>query len=119
MSLCYYVSSKMDLFKNILVVESGINKQDFEKAKRGIEKQLEEIVAGNFEEKDIDDAKRAILQSIKQAKASLSMREQLFIKERLLGRELDEELLSNVSKEAIIAVAKECKYEATYLLEQA
>lgn len=117
MSLCYYVSSKMDLFKNILVVESGINKQDFEKAKMGIGKQLEEVIAGNFDEKDIDDAKRAILQSIKQAKASLPMREQLFVKERLLGRELNEELLGNVSKEAIMAVAKDCKHEAVYLLE--
>ena len=117
MSLCYYVGSKIDLFKNILGVESGINKEDYEKAKMGIEKQLEDMVLGYFDEKDINDAKRAVLQSLKQAKASVSAREQMFIKERLLGEELNEESLQNVSKEAIINVAKDCKLEVVYLME--
>ncbi|WP_461246938.1 M16 family metallopeptidase [Treponema sp. R6D11] len=117
MSLCYYVSSKISLFKNVMVVESGINSSDFEKAKKEILVQLEAVSNGSFDEKDIDDAKRAVLQSLKSGKAGQASREQMFIKDLILGRELDEQALANVGRDAIANVAKGARLEATYLME--
>jgi len=116
-SLCYYVGSKIDLFKNIMIVESGINKEDFMKTKNGILEELEQVKQGNFDEKDVDDAKRAVLQSLKSLKCGLATRELIFVKDKLLGEAIDEEVFMKLTREDIIAVANGIQFEALYLME--
>jgi hypothetical protein len=53
MSLCYYCSSRMLRAKGIMLVQSGIESFNEEKAKTAILDQLEEIKKGNFTEEDL------------------------------------------------------------------
>lgn len=65
MSLCYYCSARMLRAKGIMLVQSGIESFNEEKAKNAILDQLEEIKKGNFTEEDLDASKKALEDAFK------------------------------------------------------
>ena len=65
MSLCYYCASTFIASKNTLMIDSGIEKKNFEKAEKAINEQFEEIKRGNFTDDEINNAVLSILNSIK------------------------------------------------------
>ena len=56
-SLCYSISSRYLLVSNVMVITSGINATDYEKALKLIKEQIESMAKGEFDTKDIDKAK--------------------------------------------------------------
>ncbi len=58
MSLCYYCSARLDRYKGLMFVQSGIETANEEKAKAAILDQLEEMKKGNFSD---DDFRSSIL----------------------------------------------------------
>ncbi len=60
MSLCYYCSSGFVSDKGIIVLSSGINVENCEKAKTEILHQLDLVKQGDITDSEIDDAKRAL-----------------------------------------------------------
>lgn len=60
LSLCYYCSSRYDWNKGIMLVESGVETQNIEKAKKEILFQLDEIRNGNVSEDEIQAAKLSV-----------------------------------------------------------
>ena len=65
LSLAYYASSSYNSLKGLVTVASGIEFENFEKAKDEILLQLDEMKKGNFEDSTIDSAKIDIKDSYK------------------------------------------------------
>lgn len=65
LSLCYYCSSSINLLKKTLFIDSGVNLDKVEAAKAEINRQIEEIKAGNITENELSAAKLAVSNSAK------------------------------------------------------
>ena len=70
LSLCYYASSMTDKFRAIMLVSSGIEFENFEKAKTEIEKQLKNISSGDFTDEEMEVARSYIINSYESFKDS-------------------------------------------------
>ncbi len=57
MSLCYYCSALFIADKGLMIVQSGVAKENEEKAFKAIIEQLEKMKNGDIEEKEIENAK--------------------------------------------------------------
>ncbi len=60
-SLCYYVSSRMDKFSSILLIGSGIEPKNYEKALKEIKFQVEAVKKGSYTEAEFQIAKEFII----------------------------------------------------------
>ncbi|MBR2283606.1 MAG: insulinase family protein [Ruminococcus sp.] len=60
MSLCYYCAARFSWIKNILSVDSGVEKENIDKARDEIEHQLDEIRRGNISDGELEDAMLSI-----------------------------------------------------------
>ncbi|MBR6385693.1 MAG: insulinase family protein [Ruminococcus sp.] len=56
MSLCYYCASRFSAIKNVVAVDSGVEKSNIEKAKAEILNQLDEIIKGNITDEEMQSA---------------------------------------------------------------
>lgn len=63
MSLCYYASSRLDKFNGLMVVSSGIEFKNYEKAKDEILVQLDAVKQGDFTDDELEISKRFIINS--------------------------------------------------------
>ncbi len=57
LSLCYYCWSGVDRYKGALLVNSGVDKENLEKAENEIIAQLEAVKRGDFTDEDMEQAK--------------------------------------------------------------
>lgn len=119
-SLCYYCASRLDNYKGVMYVYSGIESQNYEKALKIIDEQLKDMVAGNFTDKEIDLAKKSLinskLESMDQASGMMA-HEAL---NKLLPTPLTVEEWVNqvnlVTAEQIVSVAKKIKEDTIFFL---
>ena len=70
LSLCYYASSMTDKFRGIMLVSSGIEFENFEKAKTEIIKQLENIKSGDFTDEEFEVSKKFLVNNYRSVKDS-------------------------------------------------
>lgn len=63
MSLCYYASSRLDKFNALMIVSSGIEFANYEKAKSEIFVQLDAVKTGDFTDDELQIAKSFIVNS--------------------------------------------------------
>jgi len=63
-SLAYTAGSNYVRQKNSIFIRCGIEISNYEKAIQTIKKQLEDMKNGNFDEKDIENAKKLIIESV-------------------------------------------------------
>lgn len=120
MSLCYYCSAARNDLKGIMLVNSGVENENIEKAKEAVIDQLEEIKNGNFTNEDINFAEMAIKNDFKSVADSAGnvsnwyfdciRKNDIVTPEEKLGRYL------GVSKERIIAAAKSMVLDSVYVL---
>ncbi|MBQ1226128.1 MAG: insulinase family protein, partial [Clostridia bacterium] len=61
MSLCYYCSSRPNALKGIMTIASGIEVENFEKAKNAILEQLEALKSGDISDFEIESAKKSLI----------------------------------------------------------
>ena len=120
LSLCYYCAAKYDRNKGIMLVQSGVEKKNLEKAKAEILNQLEEIKKGNFTDAELDDIKRSLANSYRTIGDFLSGLETFY-----LSQAFDEEFLPpeqfiknmyEVSREQVISAAKLITLDTVYAL---
>lgn len=71
-SLAYYCSSRLDAYKGILTIQSGIEIGNYEKALQIIEKQLEAMKAGQISDKELDQTKAMLSNSYREILDSAS-----------------------------------------------
>ena len=64
-SLCYYINSFIYIFKGIVFIESGIDKNDYEKAIKCIKQNVENVIKGKFDDNNIEIAKSNLCKKYK------------------------------------------------------
>lgn len=65
LSLCYYAGSAVEKYKGVMVVSSGVETGDLARAEREILRQLEDCKNSIISEKELEDARRYVLSSLR------------------------------------------------------
>lgn len=119
-SLCYYCSAKYDRAKGIMFVQSGVEKENIEKAKKEILNQLEEVKKGNFSDDDISAIKKSLSNSYKTVNDYLSSLETFYsaqvFDEKIVTPEETIEKINAVTKDQIVEVANKITLDTIYTL---
>jgi predicted Zn-dependent peptidase len=121
-SLCYYVGSRVDRFKGVMLVNAGINGADYAKAHAEILKQDEAIKAGNISDEEFMAARLGLINTIRSAKDSLSSMEEFYLRRLLSGETLENSIdeivsgIEKVMKEEVVRVAQKVRLDTTYFL---
>lgn len=120
LSLCYYCAARYDRHTGIMMVDSGVEAENAEKARDEILHQLRLMQQGEFEEKDIEETKLFFKTVLKATTDSLGAMDSWYLAQ-ILGESRvspDEEIeLSNrVSREDMIAAANAIKLDTVYML---
>ncbi|MDE7171559.1 MAG: insulinase family protein [Oscillospiraceae bacterium] len=64
MSLCYYASSALDKLKGLMVVSSGVEFAQFDRAQEAILEQLDEVRQGRFSGEELNAAIRSVVSDL-------------------------------------------------------
>ena len=119
-SLAYTAGSNYVRQKNCIFIRCGIEIENYEKALDTIKQQLQDIKNGNFEEKDIENSKNLIIESIKSVQSEQDTEITYYY-----GQELSdtfrtiEEYIENIekqTKEQIIDLANKVNINKIYFL---
>lgn len=120
-SLCYYATSGIERAKGLLLIQSGIESKDFEPALDIIRKQLAALAAGDISDEEIDFTKRALRTRLEMIDDSPGQIISQHLDGVICGRPLvtaDEAAgIERVTRDDIVAVAKDIELETIYLLE--
>ncbi len=120
LSLCYYAYSRVDSFKGIMKVNSGVEFENFKKAYDEILVQLKDVCDGNITDEELEASKKSVINSLKSLNDSLFSYENYILNGLVKGEiiEIDEyiEKINSVTKEDIMKVAKSVKLDTVYYL---
>jgi predicted Zn-dependent peptidase len=121
LSLCYYCHTGMDAIKGILTVQSGIEVENKQKAIDEIFKQLEEVKAGNFTDKEIENARIGVINGYKRVYDNFGSISSWYFDQLIKGdvktpEEMIEEI-NKVGREGIINAANKLTLDTIYFLE--
>lgn len=120
LSLCYYCAAKYDRIKGIMLVQSGVEQKNLDKARAEILNQLDEIKNGNFTDAELDDTKRSLANSYRTIGDFLSGLENFYLSQvfdgEFLAPEQFIEAMEKVKKEQVAAAAKLITLDTVYAL---
>lgn len=119
-SLCYYCAATYNRQKGIIIIDSGVEKQNIQAAKEEILNQIEQLKQGNITDFEIEAAKLAVGDSSGMVTDSVSgidrfYSSQVFEKE-ILSPQQTAEKINKVTKQQIIDAAKCIELAAVYVL---
>ena len=119
-SLCYYCASLYDRFQSTILVDSGVEESDAQKAKDEILKQLEAIRQGNFSDEELEAARRALIQRYTSAGDNPDALEAYYLSQTIYDNyttpdEKRSRILA-VTKEDVCRAARLTHFDSTYLL---
>lgn len=119
-SLCYYVSSSYDAFNGILIVNAGIDGNDYHKSIELIDEQLTDLQNGNISDEEIHVAKIMLQNSLRKTNDEAGSMMALAYNRDITGKkETSEEYIEKllqVTKEQIIEVSKKIKKDTIFFL---
>lgn len=120
-SLCYYIFSRMEKFKSLMLIGSGIEFANYEKTVTLIKKQMEEMNQGKFSTEDIKSAQNSIITSIRSMTDSPSMLADFYYTQAITKNNdsLEEmiEKIRQVDKDQIIKAGQNIKLDTIYFLK--
>lgn len=119
-SLCYTVYSVPNKLDRLLFIQAGIDKDSYEETVKLIEKDLDDMCKGKFDEADISIAREYFLTALEEVLESQDRIIDNYLMMELIGTdtiEVKREMIMKVTKEEIIKVAKKVKLDTIFLLE--
>ncbi len=119
-SLCYTVYSVPNKLDRLLFIQAGIDKDNYEETVKLIEKDLDDMCKGKFDEADISIAREYFLTALEEVLESQDRIIDNYLMMELIGTdtiEVKREMIMKVTKEEIIKVAKKVKLDTIFLLE--
>lgn len=121
LSLAYYAISRTSRFKSFMMISSGIQTENFQKAYDEIMLQLGKMQSGDIDNKEIDAAKKFLANAYTSMNDRLYGMEDYYYSQAILGlnQSIGELILSlsNITKEDIVSVMKKVKLDTVYLLK--
>jgi predicted Zn-dependent peptidase len=119
-SLAYYITSSIYKYKSIMLIDAGIEFENFEKTVDIVRLQLEEMKKGVFTDEDIEISKKSIKTSTESIKDSLFLISEFFFSQSLTNdnRSLEEMLddLDRVTKDEIIEATNQIILDTIYFI---
>lgn len=119
-SLCYYINSYSNRMDNILIVNSGIDKDNYELVVKMINEVIQRIINGDFTNKELNEAKMEILFGLSTIyESNRNIVECYYGINVFNSHDVDTkiEMIKKVSKEDIISFAKKLNMEAIFFLK--
>lgn len=120
LSLCYYCASRLEKHKGLMIVYSGIEEKNKEKAENEILNQLEIIKKGDVTDLEFDSAKKALINAYKSASDSMASMEDWYLSQLMAQKssslEEESEKIMAVKKDDVIEVSKNIVLDTVYLL---
>lgn len=119
-SLAYSAGSKLIRTKDTIMIKTGIEIDNYDKALSIIEKQIEDMRAGNITDKEIADAKqliKSVIKLIPESAASIlnyQFDNDIFNENFKTGEFIDQ--INSLSKEDILDIAKTVTIDTVYFL---
>lgn len=121
LSLCYYVGSSVDRLKEIMIVRSGVEFENFKTAYDEIMHQQEMMENGDFIEEEIQFAKKQLTSAYEANIDSIASMEEYYTMQLLLETDVSVsemvDMVNKVTREDIIEVAKGMKLDTVYYME--
>ena len=120
LSLCYYCSSRYNPHKGIMMVESGVENSNIEKAKKEILEQLKDITLGNFSDTELAETKLFLTQTLRRSNDKLSALGQYYLSQAFEEKKKNfEDLIkeiSEVTREKVIELSSNITLDTIYIL---
>lgn len=119
-SLCYYISSTSNKVDNLLMISSGISKENFKKTLSLIKKEIKNMSAGKFSDEMLKQAKIRYNSVIDEIYDYPTQIISAYYASEVLDVDFPEvrkQKIMEVTKEDIIAISKKIKMDTIYLLE--
>ena len=120
LSLCYYCSSGINDKKGVIYVDSGVEHINTEKAEAEILNQLNAMCTGDFTDEEIENARKAIINSWKGVNDGARSIADWYFNQAYLGTSYSPEdkieKIMKVTREEIIEAAKSLKLDTVYIL---
>lgn len=121
LSLCYYCSARFDKTKGIMTIESGVEKENIDKAQKAILKELDDIAKGNITDFEIESTKLSMCNDFVAVGDNEFGMEVWYLSQVLCGEfESIEDACKKVqavTKEEIMEMASKLKLDTVYVLE--
>ena len=118
-SMCYYVSSVGNKLDNLFIITSGIAKENFEKMTTLINKEMNDMIEGNFSNEDIENAQKYYLSILEEVEDKPSQIISSYYAIDLMGIdpiETRKEKIMEVTKEDIMKLASKVSIDTIFLL---
>lgn len=120
-SLCYYCVSRLHRVKGIMVVESGVEFENIEKARKAMEAELEAIRNGDVSDDEIKFAKLAVANSFVSICDSVGGNTEWYVSQlgdkKLMSVEEAVAAFEAVTKEQIVEAANKLTLDTVYVLK--
>ena len=119
-SLCYYISSYSNRMDNTIIINSGINKENYDIVLKLINEVFDIIKSGNFTNKDVEEAKMEILYNLSNVfESNRNIIDYYYGRHIFNSDDYDTKvnLFKQVSKEDIIKFIDKINMEAIFFLK--
>lgn len=121
MSLCYYCRSSYEAPKGMIIIRSGIDNSNFEKAKNAIFEQLEAVRRGDFTDEEFESALLFVISGYNELSDSARGLEGWYLGRRI-SKISDEpcdmvDKFNKLTREDVIRVSKLPTVDTVYFLE--
>ncbi len=119
-SLCYYVNSFIFRFKSIILIQSGVETENFEKVICLVGEQIEKIKKSEIEDDELENARKSLIKKFEGIKDYPSATMDFYISQFMFKDNDNIEDVINkiksVSKEDIPKMAEKLYWDTIYLL---
>jgi len=120
-SLCYYIYASVEKYKGLMLISSGIEFENYEKALELIRKELSDMSAGSITQLEMDNSKSAMTNSIRSMADSINGLSEFYYGQLVSGVfETPEEMIekiSSVSVEDVVRASEKIKMDTIYFLK--
>lgn len=120
-SICYYASSTLEKTKGLMLISSGIDAENYDRALELIRKELDDTSKGMISQLELDNAKKSIINSLKTIGDSIVSDMDFFYNQYISGSQLSvEDVIGYVEKvdiDMIIESMKDIKEDTVFFLK--
>ena len=119
-SLCYYINSFSNRMDNLLIINSGIDKENYQEVLKMIQDGLNNIIEGNFTLKEVEEAKMELLYSLSNIfESNRSIMDYYYGRDIFNSDDVDTKIkmIKNVSKEDVMNLAKKINLDGVFFLK--